>query len=399
MPRPVVILAAASLAACADFTPGPPATAAVQLGGNGSGTATTTSDERSFADQIAHAIAVFERGPAAIDAAPPVVAREPAEVPEDLENFEELDEFEHHAVRIACSHSAPPEAEAESEPPFREFDWRIRAFINYPRVGDATSTAGSWCNTSTGRSLEDSVEAALENPDPLIRLRALVVLMRIGAPRSVQRQWRALRSLELGRHGPTFAFATAKLRAAFSPFAIDPVIAKPIPHFCHRRTQWAIRAAGVAGHDHAVVRLAEIAAGANEAASAAAAMSLGELAGPVADAALARCVTESAAGEWQAARALYDRNPERLRTALLLTPVAKRHRLHGRYLTRLNEPAGVPLLCDEAWRLDDADLDAITRLALPEHIDAVRAMPGRAREHMVDRVRQVVAAVRARLGL
>lgn len=275
MPRPVVILAALSFGACADFTAGTPATATVEPTTDeptAPAAAATASDECGIEEQIAHAIAVFERGATAIPAWE-------YDIESDFERYDALHDF---------------------SDPFREFDERVRRFIANPRVRPAVRTG---C-VPHGSAAENWVTTGLGSEDPLIRLRALAVLMRVGAPHSVDRQWRTLRSLELGPHGPTFAAATMRLRAAFSPSVVDSVLEQPIPHACHRRTRWAIRAAGVAGHYRALSRLTEIALGPNRRASLAAAVSIGELRGPVADAALARCVAESAHCDWLAAHRL-----------------------------------------------------------------------------------------------
>lgn len=284
--------------------------------------------------------------------------------------------------------------------PFCEFDEHVRCFLADPEVADAVQ----WTCTPSGGELEPWIERGLDADDPHVRLRALVALMRVRAPRSVERQWRALQQLGRGPHAAEFAPVAARLCVAFAPDALDELLALPVPndlYSCSHELQWGIRAAGVTGYRGALDRLAEIAGSPNIDTSLAAERSLADFAGPDADAALARCVEAWHYASGAAAHALLRRDPERLRAILLAMDPQSDARRKGLLLARLDDRRAVPILCRELPNtaiVDGEMFEAIIRLAGPEHLLAVLALPERVRPEQRDRAVECAAVVRARLG-
>jgi hypothetical protein len=341
-------------------------------------------------DPVLRAVAVWENGAEGIPPPPPPLSP-PEEEQADLVRPEEA------AVEEPTSVVA-----ADDEAPFRDFDPRVRRFLVSPYVDDAVQFS---C-VSQPFVDEDWVTAGLDDKDPEVRLRALVVMVRARAPRTVDRQWAVLDELRTGPRAVEFAQVTTRVETAFAPAALDRTLAEPPPgteYSTPAAYQWALRAAGVTRHRDALARLAELSRADQLDVSLAAERSLEDFTGPEADAALARCVDG-----WQynaamkAAGALLKRDPERLRATLLASepPVGQVY-WKGIFLAHLEDRRGVPILCEEVpgLRRSDASMfDAIERLAGPEDLESVEALPGRVRDDQRPRAEEVVAAVRLRLA-
>ena len=341
-------------------------------------------------DPVLRAVAVWEHGAEGIPPTLPPPSPPEAE-PADLVRPEEA-AFEAPASVVA----------ADAEAPFRDFDERVRRFLVSPCVVDAVQFS---C-VPQGSADEFWVQAGLDDPDPEVRLRALVVLGRACAPRTVDRQWAVLDELRTGPRAIEFAQVTTRVEAAFAPAALDRTLAETPPgteYSTPAPYQWALRAAGVTRHRDALARLAELSRAEQLDVSLAAERSLEDFTGPDADAALARCLDG-----WQynaamkAADALLKRDPERLRATLLASDPPKGLLYwKGIFFAHLEDRRGVPILCEEVpglHRSDASIFDAIERLAGPEDVESVEALPGRVREDQRTRAEEVVAAVRSRLA-
>ncbi|MBL9079966.1 MAG: hypothetical protein JNL08_20900 [Planctomycetes bacterium] len=286
---------------------------------------------------------------------------------------------------------------------FAGFDGRVRGFLTHPDVDDAVQFGSVTYHRPTERMLA----ATMAEGSAIDRLRALVVLVRVRAPRTVDDQWRVLNELRQREHAAEFAVVTDRMMTAFSPGAIDQALARepggsrygtPAPY------QWAIRAAGVTQHRAALSRLTELSCSDALHVSLAAMRSLQDFEGNDANAALAECVRgwqyDAALG---AAHALLVRDPERLRRTLLDSEPPEEMRCYkGTLLAELEDPRAVPILCETVPTraiMDRAMFDAIERLALAEHWVAIAGLPRRVRDEQRERAEQIVEHVLARLGL
>lgn len=284
--------------------------------------------------------------------------------------------------------------------PFCGFDATVAAFLAQPEVRDAVQFGCS----SGPFILESWVEAGLDDPDPVVRLRALLVLMRVHAPRTVDRQWQTLGELALTFSEGPLARVVDTLREAFAPDAIDRGIAAALPagrFSCTASLQWSVRAAGVSGHTGSLARLARLSGLQNIDLSLAAERSIEDFAGPAADAALAVCTNAWVydAG-MRAGAALARRNPELLRSVLLRPDFPTTHEAaRGLLLAAIDDVRCVPILCESVpgYAMIDGEMfDAIERLAQEQHGPLVHALPARVRAEQRERATRVAQNVRRR---
>lgn len=290
--------------------------------------------------------------------------------------------------------------------PFSDFDQRVREFLAYPSLADAVQQGPCRGVIEGEVDWEAWVERGLSWADELEQLRALVVLMRVRAPRSVDKQWAALERLSRGLRAAEFAPVTVRLRAAFAPEAISHALRNSLPVNSVGVTpgyQWWVRAAGVTRHRGVLPRLVEWVRTGPFNAALAAARSLEDYDGPDADAARAACAVglpnSIAVG---VARDLMARDRERVHAILLESSPPEETLYHkGLLLAELDDRRGVPILCETvACRsiIDRTIFNAIERLAGPEDLAAVEALPARVRGEQRARADELVAAVRTRLG-
>lgn len=286
--------------------------------------------------------------------------------------------------------------------PFRDFDGDVREFLASPRLANAVQfgcTPDLW-------GAEEWVTSGLDSEDPLVRLRALVVLVQVRAPRSTAKQWAVLNELGMGARAAEFAPVIDRIRAVFDPRILDAaLIHEPLAggYSAPAAYQWTIRAVGVVQHRPALARLVALSRSNSLPISLAAASSLQEFEGPDADAALAECLCG-----WRynaslvAAGALLVRDRELLRRTLLASqPPREMLCYKGTLLAELDDPRSVPILCEtvpDRAIMDREMFNAIERLALPEHLAAIEALPGRVREEQRDRAMELVERVRSRVG-
>ncbi len=319
------------------------------------------------------ALAVWERGHVAIP--PPLIGDGP----------ERLSEEEVERLMVEDPWNSDP---------FRDFDEQVRAFLKDPWL----EAAVSFSCARVAHSAEDWITSGLDDQEPAVRARALVVLLQVHAPRSVARQWAVLQEFERTCCAEGSSTLFAALRSAFAPDALDSMLRDP----SSSAFPWAVRAAGVSGHWSALPLLTELSCSVDRYHSWIAQKSLSEFSGRAADAALAECVrawTDRTAE--CAARALVQRDPELLRSVLLtLDPNDRPHR-QGELLAQLEDPRAVPLLCagiSQFRFLDEDAFRAIARLATEEHLEEVRALPERVREGRRQRAEAVVGEVEERVG-
>jgi hypothetical protein len=286
--------------------------------------------------------------------------------------------------------------------PFHGFDQTVREFLRWPSVRDAVQFS---C-VSGGHAAEEWIEAGLDDPDPVVRLRALLVLVRAHAPRTVDKQWATLQELRPTFAGGPFAQVVGRLETEFAPSTIDTALAGAAPGARYSSAhdfEWFVRAAGVSGHRGALARLAELSASDNLQTSLAAERSLEDFEGPYANAALARCIRNWAydAG-MRAGWTLARRDPELLRSVLLSPDFpTDRAYIRGRMLAALDDPRSVPILCATVAGIAIVDgemFDQIERLATTEHLELVAALPAQVRDNQRERAASVVANVKQRLG-
>jgi hypothetical protein len=167
---------------------------------------TTANDEpQTPSPEVAQALAVWEQGAKAI---PPLVAESPD------------NELEPPTMNEWTSMGGDPPAE-----PFHEFDEHVRDFLKSPCVHDAVQFGCSRMVCGT----EEWLTAGLDHSDAIVRLRALVALMRVRAPESIIRQWQVLKELQSGPHAEAFATVTCKLQEAFGAEQIASALSRMPP--------------------------------------------------------------------------------------------------------------------------------------------------------------------------
>jgi len=284
--------------------------------------------------------------------------------------------------------------------PFETFDDVVASFVRRPSVYPAVQFS---CAV-TGRPVEDWLTAALDAEQAIVRLRAVTVLIRAQAPRTVAEQWQTLQALRTGPDAAAFAVVTDQLLAAFSPESIAAKIADKTVFGMFagsRHRQWCLRAAGVCKHIEFVPDLTRWSKSRSIDYSLAAVRSLQDLQGPAVNQALAECVRGwrySAANH--AAHTLLQRQPELLRTTLLEIEPTDRLYAKGLLLAKLEDHRAVPILCETVHEIaikDGEMFDGIERLARTEHLAAIATLPKRVRDEQKQRATEVVAAVRKRL--
>ena len=244
------------------------------------------------------------------------------------------------------------------------------------------------------------------HPGLAVRLRALVLLMRVQAPRTVDKQWSTLQRLRAQIPDGPFADVLAELHERFAPTAIDDALERTalVARFASTtELQWFVRAAGVTRHRGALTRLTELSVVKNLHTSLAAERSLEDFDGPAANAALATCTKRWAydvgmrAG-WTLAR----RDPELLRAVLTAPDFPTTHAYkRGLLLASIDDARSVPILCATVAKIAIVDhemFDQIERLAERDHLSLVDALPEQVRSEQRDRAASVAGSVRKRLG-
>jgi hypothetical protein len=297
----------------------------------------------------------------------------------------------------------PEPGEKITNKPLRELDRDMRWFLENGHVQSAVQFS---CSVSGNRPEWRVEEALAADRPPELRLLALVILVRMHAPRSITDQWQAFQDLKELKGHPGLPWLLEQLAAEFAPRHVDRLLKRepPADRYTGDRTlEWAARAAGVTGHAGAIPRLVELSVGDNLDVSLAAEASLEEIPGADAERGLVACLLG-----WQydayvrAGRALTKRNPALLaKTLLAATPPKGCRYMQGVFLGRLGNPAAVPILCETIRgirRLDGEMFDLIGKLATRDHLDLIEKLPDSVRDDQRKWAVEVRAAVRKRLG-
>ncbi|MBA3709986.1 MAG: hypothetical protein H0W83_14340 [Planctomycetes bacterium] len=295
----------------------------------------------------------------------------------------------------------------QTAPPFRRID---RAALAYVRGGRRYPAVQFSC----ARQLipeEDALVQALADPDPGIRLEALAVLVAARAGHSITRQWATLQELKSISGPAGWDAALALVDAPFGPSAIDARLAQALDGEpggqeveCPDDLAWAVRAAGVIVRAESVPALARLSRQPSIDLSIAAELSLEEIPGPAADAALADCMMAWNYNAYvRAGNALLKRDPAlvvaRLGTAV--APEGCRYQ-QGLLLAQCDDARAVPLLCASVGRISLVDgtmFMHIARLARVDQRELVEDLPGHVRPAQRAEALRTVAEYRKLLGL
>jgi hypothetical protein len=266
-------------------------------------------------------------------------------------------------------------------------------FLEYPYLQNAVHFG---C-VVTLHPYEDALEAGLGQPDPARKLQALVLLMRVSAPHSVELQWKALNELEDLPARPGLPALLQDLKARFSESAIGAALQRQPPEDRYEgdsTLSWNARAAGILRLRRLLPRLVELSRGEHLHVSLAAERSLEDFEGPEGDEALAQCLLG-----WQydayvrAGRALLVRNAPLLKRVLAAETAPDKCRYwQGILLARCDDPAAVPILCEAIPKtgIIDAEMfEHIARLARAEHFTLIWQLPQQVRVEQRERARQI----------
>lgn len=289
------------------------------------------------------------------------------------------------------------------QPPFEGLTDQTRLFLRYPR----TKPAVQFSCAVTPTPYEHALEKALQDEtSPELRLQALVILMKVCTPSSVDKQLAALRALERVEKGPLCKALLSDLAKQFSPKVLaGHLAAEPLRDISRGRvnlTTWHIRAAGVTRCELLLPRLRVLSVSEHLHISLAAERSLEDFKGKKAQEALAYCVRGWRYDAAQrAARALRQRNRGLLVSTLLDMGVpGERAYLYGILLAECDEPRAVPILCEalpDVQIIDGKMLKHIARLARPEHLPLVRALPEKVHPDQHAKAERCLREVLARL--
>jgi len=244
---------------------------------------------------------------------------------------------------------------------------------------------------------EDRLEESLAKEPGIFRLPALVLLMRVHAPASVELQWRILQDLR-DQAEPGAAALLDDLASPFSEAAIHYALEAAPPGDPYQDDpilEWNARAAGVLRYRRALPALVRLSRSSHLQGSLAAERSLEDFDGTDGDQALAQCLLG-----WQydaslrAGRALLDRNKALLVDVLRSTLVPERFRYwQGIFLARAGDPSALPILCETVPRVSSIDremFDQIEALAGEGDLPLLRTLPTLVRPDQQDRVRRLV---------
>jgi hypothetical protein len=286
------------------------------------------------------------------------------------------------------------------EPPsFDRVDGATRGFLEHPSLNSAVQFS---CAVHR-KPYESALEAALKEARPELRLQALVVLLRVKAPRSVDLQWKALRELDLNDERAQALIA--ELKKEFDSEKLQAGLKKNPPADRYEddlKLEWTIRAAGVSTADATLERLKELSRSDNLGVSLAAQASLQDFPGKAGDEALIYCLLGWKYDAYvRAANALLKRNPALLNEALTSHVAPDDCRYHqGLFLARCNNSDAVPILCDKVGMISMIDgemFDHIGRLAKEDHWPLVKSLASQVRPDQRDKAEQIVKTVRERL--
>ncbi|MCH5372663.1 MAG: hypothetical protein JJ992_01700 [Planctomycetes bacterium] len=287
--------------------------------------------------------------------------------------------------------------------PFVRIDRRTGRFLKHPHTKPAVQFGCAVIATP----YEDALEQALLQGSDETKLQALVVLMRLRASHSVPEQWKTLQYLQQRDDRPEWQPLLVELESCFAPERLMKAAALLPPKDDYLRPsaeyEWTLRALGVIAHRPALPRLTELSRHANLHTSLAAERSLEDFTGEEANDALESCLLGWRYDAYlRAAHALLKRDPDRLHRVLrdAKAPEEARYQV-GLSLARFDDPAAVPILCEQVPRIaikDAAMFQQISRLGLPEHREMIDSLPRRVREEQRPLAEQAVKQYHERLS-
>lgn len=269
---------------------------------------------------------------------------------------------------------------------------------------------------------EDALVEALSKGSFDLKIKALAVLMRVRAPRSVPEQWAAIQALRNDVRYQNHQLVKALCDDLDSAFSREKIAAalkeEPPPEempkkvgstaedmeaFKRQRNdyQWCLRAAGATQQKDLLARVAQIAASQDLYISLAAERSLEDFEGPDAEQALAKCIKGWCYNTYiHAASALLKRNKPLLVKTLKENEVPHAARYQqGLFLARCDDPDAVPILCETLpkYQIIDVEIfEQVDRLALPEHVKAIEKMVESVRDNQKVKAKEVLENCRAR---
>ncbi len=258
----------------------------------------------------------------------------------------------------------------------------------------------------TPHPYEDSLEAELRRDPGVLQLQALVLLMRVYAPASVDLQWKALQRLKSLPEKPGLRALLSELEGRFSEAVLDAALETAPPEYRYGNDpflSWHVRAAGVVRARSTLPKLVKLSRSSHLDVSLAAERSLEDFDGEEGDKALAQCLLG-----WQydayirAGRALLSRNKALLIRTLQATVAPEKCRYwQGILLAKADDPFAVPILCESVSKVGIIDremFDHIERLAREQDLPLIRQLPRLVRPEQQERARQVEAELVRRFG-
>jgi hypothetical protein len=282
---------------------------------------------------------------------------------------------------------------------FEGIDEFTRQFMDDPKTQPAVQHSDAKRSTPYERGLEE----ALKKNDPIIRLQALVVLMKVRAPRSVALQRKTLSDLMSTEMGKDVRTLLAALDASFSTNSLLKTLQRdePAEDAEDREYCWAIRAAGVTRQARLLPRVCALSLSQNLSTCLAAELSLEDFDGEKAERALAACAFGPSDAFIKAGHALLKRNKRMLHKNMVDFKISDGHEWgQGALLAECNDPRAVPILCealnqDQAWSPWSKSLqfmfDHIARLATEDHKDLMEELPSKVKPEFKE---SAVAAVK-----
>lgn len=258
----------------------------------------------------------------------------------------------------------------------------------------------------TPHPYEDALEGELQKEPGVMQLQALVLLMRVHAPASVDSQWKALQRLKTLPEKPGLRALLSELEDRFSASVLEGALETAPPENRYKDDpflSWNARAAGVVRARSTLPKLVKLSRSSHLDVSLAAERSLEDFDGEEGDRALVQCLLG-----WQydayvrAGRALLARNKALLIRTLQenVAPEGCRY-VQGLLLAQADDPSAVPILCESVPKVGIVDremFDHIGRLAREQDLPLIRQLPRLVRPEQQERALRLEADLIRRLS-